>query len=111
MAHDRHYAPVYHSAALLEAKVGNLEGLHTLHTQAKAIFVASAGKSKGRSEGFDVVARIEQLAHAVVHASADGALVDDEEDRFDSFLDGRPSKSLHNSSDFGDSFSYLFPSH
>lgn len=35
---DPLYAPVYHAAALLEAKLGNLDRLSSLHQKAKAYF-------------------------------------------------------------------------
>ena len=35
LTNDPHCAPLYHSAALLEARLGNLEGLYDMHSKAQ----------------------------------------------------------------------------
>lgn len=42
---DPLYAPVYHAAAMLEAKLGNLERLSRLHQRAKAYFQSHNGRA------------------------------------------------------------------
>mmetsp|Transcript_14148 Transcript_14148/g.23536 ORF Transcript_14148/g.23536 Transcript_14148/m.23536 type:complete len:1046 (-) Transcript_14148:183-3320(-) len=45
LKHDPYYAPVYHAAALLEAKLGNLENLSELHYKAKTYFTGPTTSS------------------------------------------------------------------
>jgi len=69
---DPHCAPVYHAAALLEARLGNLDGLSEMHKKARGNLGAVAfPSSSSEADAYDIIERIKSLEESVISSDND----------------------------------------
>ena len=66
---DPYCAPVYHAAALLEARLGNLDGLSVMHRKARASLLSSNPTQSDLDH--DVIERIRQIEATAISRSRD----------------------------------------
>ena len=79
---DPHCAPLYHAAALLEARLGNLEGLHDMHSRARGNLRTLDANLSGSELDSDIIAKISALVEAA-EAGSEGEYFKEEGDEYD----------------------------